>query len=229
MKSFLAASAAVLTLIATASADWVIEAKIESPQINSASIMKVKGDKIRADITAGPAGPLSSIMDSTTGDSITLLHAQKMAMKSTGDQVKQALEMAKKSLGGGGAAPATNVKPKPTGQKEKIGDFECEIWTWTGGNTSIKYWIASNHPQAAMLKDLEKKMRKSALGAGQVGPEPGDIPGVPLKTESDNNGSKMTMSIVSVKEADVDAKDFEAPADYQVMAMPSFPAAPPAK
>jgi len=227
MKSFLAASAAVLTLIATASADWVIEAKIESPQMNTGTIMKVKGDKIRADITSGPAGALSSIMDSSTGDSITLLHAQKMAMKSTGDQVKQAIEMAKKYTGQ--AAGATTVKPKATGQKEKVGEYDCEIWTWADGGTSAKYWIASNHPQAAVLKDLEKKMRKTALGASQVGPDMSEIAGVPLKTETEANGSKTTMSILSVKEAPVDAKDFEAPADYQAMAMPTFPAAPAGK
>jgi hypothetical protein len=227
MKSFLAASAAVLTLITTASADWIIDAKIESPQMTSGMVMKIKGDKIRADITSGPAGPLSSIIDSATGESITLLHAQKMAMKSTGDQVKQAVEMAKK-FAGGPSGPST-VKPKPTGQKEKVGDYECEIWTWAEGNLSTRYWISSNHPQAAVLKDLEKKMRKTALGASQIGPDTTELAGVPLKTESDSNGSKTTMSINSVKEAAVEAKDFETPADYQSMAMPSFPTAPPAK
>jgi hypothetical protein len=38
-------------------------------------------------------------------------------------------------------------------------------------------------------------------------------------------GNKTTITIVSVKEQNVDAKEFEAPADYQAMSLPGLPGA----
>lgn len=223
MKTFLATAAATLVFVVTASADWVIESKIENPQMNSNTITKIKGDKVRTDIASGPMGAMSSIIDATTGDSVQLLHGQKMAMKTSAAQMKQAMEMAKQMSGvKGDAAPA---KPLSTGQKEKVGYFECEIWTWTDGNASSKFWIATNHPQAAALKEMEKKMRGGALGAAQMGPDMTVLPGPALKTESSAMGVKTTMTILSIKEQAVDAKDFDVPAGYNAMAMPTLPGA----
>ncbi len=53
--------------MATASADLVIESKIESAQLNSTTTIKVKGGKMRVDIPDGPIGAMSSIIDTTTG------------------------------------------------------------------------------------------------------------------------------------------------------------------
>lgn len=224
MKPFLTLLSATLALSLTASADWVIDAKIDSPQLKATSVMKVKGDKIRTDINGGPMGAMSSIMDTASGDSINLLHAQKMAMKTSAAQMKQAMEMAKQASGVKSDA-ATPAKPQATGQKEKVGDYECEIWTWTDGTVSGKYWIAKGHPQADALKSLDKKMRSGALGGMQSGPDMSLFPGPALKTESGAGGITTTMTILSVKEQAVDAKDFDVPADYQSMAMPALPGA----
>ncbi|MEQ1861294.1 MAG: DUF4412 domain-containing protein [Chthoniobacteraceae bacterium] len=223
MKSFLATTLAALVFTFTASADWVIESKIESPHMNTATTTKVKGDKVRSDIASGPMGAMSSIIDAATGDSVQLLHGQKMAMKTSAAQLKQAMEMAK---GLSGAKAGTEpVKPQASGEKEKIGDYSCEIWTWTDGNSVSKFWIAAGHPQAAALKEVEKKMRGGALGGMQMGPDMSSLPGPALKTEMTAMGMKTTVTILSIKEQAVDAKEFDVPADYQSMAMPALPGA----
>lgn len=223
MKLFLASVAATFTLIASASADWVLESKIESPQINTGTVTKIKGDKVRTDMTAGPMGAMSSIIDTASGDSTQLLHGQKMAMKTSAAQMKQAMEMAKKMSGK--AEGSAQAKPTATGQKEKVGEYECEIWAVTDGSTSTKYWIALNHPQAAALKDVEKKMRSGALGGAMMGPDTSVLPGPALKTEMTMPQGKTVITVLSIKEQAVDAKDFEVPADYQSMAMPALPGA----
>ncbi len=223
MKSFLATAAATLVLVVTASADWVIEAKIENPQMNSNTITKIKGDKVRTDIASGPMGAMSSIIDAATGDSIQLMHAQKMAMQTSAAQMKQAMEMAKQISGvKSDAAPG---KPQSTGQKEKVGDYECEIWVWKSENAETKFWIAPKHPQAAALKEMETKMRGGALGAAQSTVDLSVLPGPALKTESSAMGVKTSMTILSIKEQAVDAKEFEIPTGYQSMAMPALPGA----
>jgi hypothetical protein len=218
MKPLLATLATALLVVTTASADWVIESKIESPQINSTSITKIKGDKVRSDIASGPMGAMSSIIDSTTGDSIQLLHAQKMAMKTSAAQMKQAMEMAKQLSGAKDSTAPTKLQA--TGEKEKVGDYDCEVWTWADGNMSFKFWVAKNHPQAATLKEMDKKMRGGALGGMQAGPDTSLLPGPAIKTETTVTGVKTTMTILSVKEQAIDAKEFEVPAGYQSMSLP---------
>lgn len=224
MKHPVACLAALCLFASPAFADWVIESQIESPQMNSKTTIKIKGDKMRADIASGPMGAMSSIMDSASGESIQLIHAQKMAMKTTAAQMKAAMEMAKKSAGPQAGGPA--AKLQATGQSEKVGDYDCEIWSWTDGSVSSKYWIAKNHPQAEALKEVDKKMRSGALGSMSGGPDTSVLPGPVMKTETSANGMTMKTTVLSMKEAPVDAKEFEVPADYQALTMPALPNAP---
>jgi hypothetical protein len=226
MKYHLSILAISLLLAAPAFADWVIESKIESPQINSNMVTKIKGDKIRADMT-GPMGAMSSIIDTTSGDSTQLIHAQKMAMKISAAQLKQTAEMAKQMAGLTGKA-STTAKLQATGQKEKVGGYDCEIWSYDDGALKAKYWVAKSHPQAAALKDMEKKMRAS-MATMQMGPDTSVLPGPAIKTETTAAGITSTMTVTSVKEQTLAASDFEVPSDYQSMAMPGLPAGLPTK
>jgi len=208
---------AVLTVVA--SADLIIETKVESPQMNSNMVTKIKGGKMRADMT-GPLGAMSSIMDGASGESVQLIHGQKMAMKTSAEQMKQAIEMSKKLAGATGDPAAAQTKPQATGQKEKIGEYECEIYTWSGGGMSSRFWVALNHPQAALLKNAEKQMRSGALSAvAAAGPDVTSLPGPALKTETQVANMKTVATIISVKEGTVDAAEFEVPKDYQTMDM----------
>ena len=53
-----------------------------------------------------------------------------------------------------------------------------------------------------------------------MGPDQSALPGPSLKSEVMAQGQKITSSLVSVKEQDLDAKEFEVPADYKSMALP---------
>jgi len=222
MKAFLSAIAAFAIFITTASADWVIESKIESPQLNTATTTKVKGDKLRVDIPEGPAGAMSSIVDTKTGDSVQLIHAQKMAVKTNAAVLKQAMEAAKQKTG---ATAGASAAPTATGESEKVGEYDCAVYTWTDGKITSKLWVAKNHPQAAALKAFEKQMRSGFFGGMQMGPDTTVLPGPAIKTETTMQGAKITSTITSIKEQDVDAKEFDVPAGYQSMAMPSAPGA----
>ena len=218
MKAFLSALAVTALLIATASADWVIDSKIESPQLNTNTTTKVKGDKLRVDIENGPAGAMSSIVDTKSGESIQLMHAQKMAVKTSGAALKQAMDAAKDKAGVKQGAPS---ELKPTGQSEKVGEFDCDIYTWTDGTNTSKLWVAKNHPQAAALKAFEKQMRSGFFGGMQMGPDTSTLPGPAIKTETSVQGTKITSTINSIKEQNIDAKEFDVPAGYQSMALPT--------
>lgn len=220
MKAFLACLAASAIFISTASADWVIESKIESPQLNTATTTKVKGDKMRVDIPDGPAGAMSSIIDTKSGDSIQIIHAQKMAMKTNAATLKQAIDAAKQKSGvKDGPAPEL----KATGQSEKVGDYVCDVYTWTDGATTSKIWVAREHPQAAALKALEAKMREGFFGGLQMGPDTTKLAGPAIKTETTSQGATVTSTITTIKELDIDAKEFDVPAGYQTMALPGAP------
>ena len=220
MKTLIVSAAVVSFMAAAVRADLVIESNVESPQMNTPMTTKIKGDKVRTDMNGGPIGAMSVIMDNRSGDSINLMHAGKIAMKTSGAQMKQTLEMAKQLSGAPAGTPA---KPQKSSQSEKIGDYDCDIYTWSGGTMTARYWVAKNHPQAAMLKDAEKKMNAGVLGAAQSGPDTTTLPGPVLKTETVTSGQTTTVTVVSVKEEKLDDKDFETPAEYKAVAMPQIP------
>jgi len=217
MKTLLVCTSIVSLLAVGARADIVIESKVESAQMNSPLIVKIKGDKVRTDM-AGMG--MSVIMDNKSGDSVNLIHAPKMAMKSSAAQTKQALEIAKQFSG---AATGETAKPQKTGNSEKVGEYDCDIYTWSSGAATGRYWVAKNHPQAAILKDAEKKMKAGVLANAEVGPDTSALPGAVLKTETTAAGQTTVATVLSIKEQKVDDKDFEVPADYKSMAMPQMP------
>ena len=225
MRTPLLLPAVFAALTFVASADLIIETKVESPQMKPNMTTKIKGGKMRADMT-GPMGAMSSIMDSASGESVQLIHGQKMAMKTSAEQMKQALEMSKKLAGATDDKSGAQTKPQATGQKEKVGEHECEIYTWTGSGMSSRFWVALKHPQAALLKEAEKQMRSGALSAmAAAGPDVTALPGPALKTETQIANMKTVATVLSVKEATIDAAEFEVPKDYQTMDMSKLPGA----
>ena len=219
----------LLATLAAARADLVIEQKMESAFQNGNMTMKVKGEKIRTDMEAGPAGAISSIMDLATGDSVTLMHAQKMAMKTSGAQTKQMVETMKKQLGTAADGKSPASKPTDTGKSEKVGNYNAEIYTWTIPTGTYTFWVAKDFPNYAKIKDQLDKVNKAAsAGMGQgMGPDYGALPGMTVKALIETAGQKITTTLVSVKEETVDAALFDAPKDYQQMAQPGLPPAAP--
>ena len=61
----------------------------------------------------------------------------------------------------------------------------------------------------------------SAMGKGLM-PEIKDMPGMPMKTEIVLNGKKVTTTIISAKEENVDPKSFDIPAGYKEISSPEL-------
>lgn len=215
MKKLLLTTTVLLTAFAVR-ADIIITQKMESAMMNGEMTMKIKGEKGRVDMPTGPAGAMSMIIDGATGDVSTVMHGQKMVMKMGGAQLKSAVEQAKKAAG-----DAAVEKPKATGTKEKVGEWDTEIFETKMGGQSAKIWVAKDFPNAAKMKAEMMKMSK-AMGQGAMDTATMDLPGMPVKTEVNTAVGKMTMTMTKAVEQAVDAAEFEVPKDYKEMTMPAL-------
>ena len=220
MKSLLRI-APLLLAAAFVRADIVIEQKMESQFINGNIVMKVKGDQARMDMPAPVVGNVTTFMNFKSGDVITYVHQQKMAMKMNLSEVKKQQEAGQKALG---VDPSKLEKPKATGQKEKVGEYDTEIFEMNQGNLQAKLWIAKDFPNAQAIKDQMAKLSSSMGGAG-FDPAKVDVPGMVVKSEVNTPVGKMIITLVSAKEQAVDDKEFIKPEGYQEMQMPKLPGA----
>ncbi len=202
-------------------ADIVIEQKMESAMINGNVTMKVKGDNARMDMPSPLGGNVTTLMNFKSGDMITLMHQQKMAMKMNLSDVKKQQEAGQKALG---VDPSKIEKPKATGTKEKVGDYDTEVYEMNQGTLQAKLWIAKDFPNAQSIKDQMAKLTSSMGGAG-FDPSKLDVPGMVVKSEVNTPVGKMTITLVKAKEEAVDDKEFVKPEGYQEMQMPKLPGA----
>ncbi len=221
MKLFLRLAPLFLTA-AFARADVIIEQKMESAMINGNVTMKLKGEQARMDMPSPLGGNVTTLMNFKTGEMVTLLHQQKMAMKLNLSDVKKQQEAGQKALG---VDPSKVEKPKATGTKEKVGDHETEIFEMNQGTLTAKLWIAKDFPDAQSIKDQMMKL-SSAMGGAGFDPSKVDVPGMVVKSEVSTPVGKMTITLISAKQTPVEDKEFEKPEGYTDMAMPKLPGAP---
>lgn len=215
MKTSLILAATFLSLH-SALADWVIIQKVTTDQAKDVSMsIKAKGDKSRMDM----GDQMSLILDSTTGDSIMFMHPQKMMMKLSAESMKGIMAMAAQQLGNEPAA-----KPKATGKMEKVGEYECEIYTWEGKLGTGKFWVAKDFPNAKELNELQDKMMKS-MGSPMASlvPQNSDFPGIVVKSEMTVMGKANISELVSAKQEALSDDVFKTPEGYQEMKTPGLP------
>ena len=210
---------ALAASLACAQADLVLVQKVDGAGQSGEQTIRIKGGKSRSDISQS----LSIIADSATGDAVTLKHSDKSFMRIPAAQTRAMAEEMKKRRGS--AAPP---ELKPAGKKEKIGEYECEIFTCDLGGLSVTYWFAKDYPNHAAIQEQLAALQSGGLGGGAAGvmPDPKTFPGMALKTEMDLRGKKVSVTILSVKEEAVDAAIFNVPGDYKELATPVLPAAP---
>ena len=214
MKRILALPA-LLTALGCARADLVIQQRIEGAgQNGTVTTLRLKGSKLRVDI-ASRAGPVSSVMDMDTGDSMTLMHGQKLVTRMSSAQTKETIEGLKKKAG---KFPEPGQgRPEATGRREKVGEFNTEVFTWKGTDGVQTMWVTKDLPNYAKVKAQFDQLSKSATADLQRGiaPDTTTLPGVVVKTELERAGQKFTSTVLSVKEEELNPALFEAPADYR--------------
>ena len=221
MKILLRIAPLILTA-AFAHADIIIEQEMESAMINGKVTMKVKGDHARMDMPSPLGGNVTTLMDFKSGDMVTLMHQQKMAMKMNMNDVKKQQEAGQKALG---MDPSKMEKPKATGEVENVGEYKSEIFEINQGGMQARLWVAKDFPNAKSIKDQMAKMTASMGGAG-FDPSKLDIPGMVVKSEVSTPVGKMIVTLIKATEENVEEKEFLQPEGYQEVKMPALPVAP---
>lgn len=215
MKKSLLLFICVVFSFRTALADWTIIQKNTTDGKAENMVIKVKRDKTRADV----GDQMSVISDAAAGEVTMFMHAQKMMMKMNGDSMKGIMALAGQMLG----KDSVPSKPVATGQMEKVGEYETEIYTWSGQLGSGKFWVAKDFPGFAELNAVQDKLMK-AMGnpAASFAPQNSDFPGMVMKSEMNVMGKSALSELVSVAKDPVDEAIFKAPEGYQEMKMPTL-------
>jgi hypothetical protein len=202
-------SLALVCAAAGARADLVAQQQITTPNDNGVVAIKIRGTKIRMDMYAGQPQALSKITDLNTGETITLLHTQKLYLKSPGQPMKQA-----KSSGTASRAPV----PRATGKTQKVGDYDTELYTWSNdrGITGM-VWVAKNYPDYARIRADYAVLDKTAGADTDMTPA---LPGMVVRSQVTGGGQTITLALISAKEEPLDASLFGIPRDYKELPRP---------
>ncbi len=206
-----------LCLLATSvGADWVVVQKATADGKTEDILVRIKGEQTRLD----SGKEMSIIAAGADGQMTMLMHEQKMMMRLNADTLKGVMALAGAAFGGDQAV----AKPVATGTREKIGEYDCEIFTWSGKMGTGKFWVARDFPDYQALNAAQDKLMQ-AMGnpASAFSPQPSDFPGMVIKSEMQVMGKSSVSELVSAKEEAVDAAIFTLPTDYQEMKMPGLP------
>ena len=115
-------------------------------------------------------------------------------------------------------------KLQTTGKKEKIGAYDCEIFTANLGFLNITYWIARDFPNYKSIAAQMEKVQAGSVSAMSKGvmPEMKEFPGMAVKTTMDLNGQKISVTVLSVKEEPLDSSLFAVPNGYKEITGPDL-------
>lgn len=202
-----------LAFLTAAQADVTIIQKVEGVGPVSEMTMRIKGDRARIDATP----QMSTIVDSKSGETVTLMHDQKMIVRVSPEKMKAAMEMVNKFGTEAKGSPAP-VKLTPTGKKETINGFETEEYVCDTDSFRARYWIATKLPDAGSIVRQLQSLQADAwkIGGGQM-PDFRDFPGLPIKTEISAQGYNIVTTITSVKQDPLPETDFAPPGNYKEM------------
>jgi hypothetical protein len=189
-----------------ARADLVIQQQITAPNYTGVTTMMVKGTRVRLDLYAGEPKALSTIVDLSTGETITLLHTQKMYLKT---QTKPA-----KPAGTASKAPV----PRAAGKTQKVGNYDTEVYNWSNDRgIAGTAWVAKNYPDFARIKVDLATLDRTAGAENDTSPEVGLLPGMVVRSQVSGGGQTLTLALISARETPLDASSFGIPRDYQEM------------
>ena len=203
---------AVIGAAAGARADLVMQQQITTPNDNGVAAIKIKGAKVRLDMSAGQPQAYSTIMDLNTGETITLMHKQKLFLKTPGTPKKQT-----KSPGTASKVPV----PRPTGKNQKVGDYDTELYSWSNdrGITGTA-WVAKNFPDYARIRADIAVLDQIAGADNDTSPELSMLPGMVVRSQVVGGGQTITMALISAREEPVNASLFVIPRDYKEVPQP---------
>jgi len=216
MKSVLLFLAGASLASALARADLTVVQRVDGGGQSGEQTIHVQNGRARCDI----GGVVSVIVDKEAGTTTTLVHAQKGYLALTPDRTKAMLEKMQK-------ARASQEPPKlvDMGKKEKIGEYDCEIFTAEMGAVKVTYWLAKDYPDFQKILTELDVLDGAPLAAANNGlaPRTRDLPGMPMKMLMEAAGQKVTITLVSAKEEPADPAIYAIPKSYKEL--PGPPAA----
>lgn len=224
----LATAICLLLVSLHARADLLITQLVEKDGKTDTMTSKIKGNMIRTDLAA----KMSSITDTGSGDVVMILHESKTYVKISAAQTKELMDKVQ-AMNPELAKAQTGERPKPvaTGKKEKVNDYDTDIYTAQSPAMKFTYWVSKDFPNAAAVQLQMRKLQESMqtrIGNMNSIPDTTDLPGLPLKMEMVANGHTTTTTVVAVKEASVDDSDFLLPDGYKEQHIPGINAPAPA-
>jgi Domain of unknown function (DUF4412) len=201
-----------------ARADLTIVQKVEMGSTPGEMTIRIKGDKVRVD----PAPQVSMITDTKSGDTVTLMHHEKKALRMSGDKMKAAAEMVNKFTGG--SSPASpHPKLTPLGRKEEVNGMPTELYSVETPVGKATYYIAPSYPDgSAILQEMQAAQPSALASTATNMPDFRDLPGVPVKIEMDAQNRHIVMTLVSIKRDSIPASEFVVPPGYSEMKMPEI-------
>jgi hypothetical protein len=207
----------LLAAAVTARADLTIVQKVEMGATPGDMTIRIKGDKVRVD----PAPQVSMITDNRTGDTITLMHDEKKALRMSGEKMKAAAEMVSKFSGS--SSPAAPHKLTPLGRKEQVNGMSTDLYSIDTAVGKATYYIAANYPDAAaILQEMQATQPAAFANSTTHMPDFRDLPGVPVKIEMDAQKRHIVMTLVSIKRDPIPDSEFVVPPGYSDMKVPEI-------
>jgi hypothetical protein len=208
----------LLVAACQARADFVIVENVRSTDKGNPGeslTIKIKGDvaRVETNVPNAPKDALKVIhlLDTYSYD-VTYLYPKKKEFDrhSTnwpGLENLMKLEQENPDIGGG---PDAAVKLVDTGRSEKVGDYNAEIYTAETPKLKFTMWVTKDVPDYAVLRDLMRRLH-AMMAAIPYTPK---IDGVAVRTETVRHGQTITISLASVKKADVHTAEVEIPTAY---------------
>jgi hypothetical protein len=219
MKASFLSLVLVAGLCISARADFTIVQKVEGQKVEGKSlaneiILKIKDDKIRMEATP----QMTMIVDGKTGDTITLMNAQKKFLRISGDKAKAIAELAAKY----GGTTAEKPKITATGKKMTINGYEAEEYVGESKLFKARYWIAPSFPDSAtIMKQLEAVIPAAWNDLAKGMMDYRDLPGFPLRTQVKTDNGEITSTVTAIKHDTLNDAEFSVPKDFQEMKIPN--------
>jgi len=218
MKRLLQAFGLCVCSSVLAHADLVITEKVESPTTNGDVVVKTKGDRVSIQMENARLGKTTLVKNFKSGDTTMLIHSKKLVMQIEAAQLKATIEARRKVAG----IDPTKAVPKSTGEKEKVGDWDCEIYTFElGTGKTGKLWVAKSFPNYDAIKEQMEKIETTAMADAGFDPEKFKLGGVIVQIDMELATGKAHRTLTSVKEESVADSEFDTPADYQPYKAPA--------
>ena len=214
MKASLLSLALVGCFCVPVRADFTIVQKVEGKRGGNEITLKLKGDKVRMEATP----QMTMIVDGKTGDTITLMNAQKKFLRISGDKAKAIAELATKYGGASGEKP----KLVATGKKMTINGYEAEEYVGETKLFKASYWIAPSFPDsAAIMKQLQAVIPAAWNDMAKGMMDYRDLPGFPLRTLVKTDDGEITSTVTAIKRDPLSDAEFLVPKDFQEMKIPN--------